>query len=392
VFGLTASGLFADIWGIDLPARFAALIGVLVVTLLGALRLRRVVWVLAALLVAQFAVLIWFDVKALRLPLPHTDLTAPLDAGWLFSGSFGIALCFALTAFIGLDTSLNFAADVRRPARSVSRAAYIAGGLMTLASALSAWAIGAATGGLAQVAVTPDVGGSGVTVFEMLARMVGPQAVSGYARLIMFVLLLATVGTGVVLSKAVGRQLSGLAGDGALPETFSVYAERHSFWSRALVPVAAAVGTFAVVSTGDRIYALWLGLAGGLGITGALSLTSIAAVVWFLRNDEEETGLVGWEGRAVAGALAAVVTAVVFLFGLTRLTSVFPATAGRPDWLLSTLIAVVFAAGLVWAAVLRRKRPEILASVGRFAAEPAAEQLAPPYRPTYTYPPASSSR
>ena len=57
--------------------------------------------------------------RALQLPMASEDFTAPLHPGWLFSGSFGIALCFAVTAFIGLDTSLNFVRDVRTPARSV---------------------------------------------------------------------------------------------------------------------------------------------------------------------------------------------------------------------------------------------------------------------------------
>lgn len=379
VFGLIASGLLDDMWGVNLPARYAALLGVVLVTSVGALPMRRVVWALGGLLLIQLAWMVWFDVHALRLPTTHSDLVAPLDPGWLFSGSFGIALCFAVTAFIGLDTSLNFVGDVQNPRRSVSLAAYLAGGIMTAASAFSAWAIGSATGGQARVAVTPDLArtaaGTGQTLFELLARIVGVDSVVAASRLVMLVLLAATVGTGIVLHKAVARQLSGLAGDGVLPASFRI--ERRSRWG-ALVPVLAAAGTWAVVSTGDRIYPLWLGLAGGLGITGALALTSVAAVSWFLTSDDDSS-LVGGESRLVAGAVAAVVTSVVFVFGMTRLTSVFPQAAGRPWWLLPLGISVAFGGGLLWTLVLRVARPAVYASIGR--STPAPEPARPAVRP-----------
>ena len=121
----------------------------------------------------------------------------------------------------------------------------------------------------------------------------------------------ATVGSAVVLHKAVNRQLGGLAGDGVLPPAFRLGARGPV---RLIVPAVAALGAVAVVATGDRIYALWLGLASGLGITGALTLTSIGAVFWFLRTGEGETGVGGWEARVVAGALSTVVTGFVFVF------------------------------------------------------------------------------
>ncbi|SHN47593.1 APC family permease [Cryptosporangium aurantiacum] len=370
VFGLVLSGLSVDILDVNLPSEIAAVLGVIAVSLLSMVRLRRVIWLLGGLLVAQIVVLVWFDVRALQLPMASEDFTAPLHPGWLFSGSFGVALCFAVTAFIGLDTSLNFVRDVREPRRSVPRAAYVAGIVMTTASALSAWAVGAATSGQARAAVAPDdvattAGTTGQSLFTLIARIVGPEEAPGVARLIMFTLLLATVGTAVVLHKAVNRQLSGLAMDGVLPAAFRLGAP--GVWHvRAVVPALAAIGAVAVIATDDRVYALWLGLVSGLGITGALALTSVGALVWFLRSDEDESELRGWEFRAVAGAVAAVVTGFVFIFGLLRLSSVFPPADGRPSWLLAALIGAAFTAGLVAAAMLKASRPAVYASIGRF--------------------------
>ncbi|MFG1928463.1 APC family permease [Cryptosporangium sp. NPDC048952] len=377
VFALTLSGLSVDLIGVDLPGEVAALIGVVLVSLLSMVRLRRVIWLLGGLLAAQAVILIWFDVRALQLPMRDGDFTAPLDPGWLFSGSFGIALCFAVTAFIGLDTSLNFIRDVRTPGRNVPRAAYLAGLIMTTASAFSAWAVSAATSGQARAAVAPDdvastTGTTGQSLFTLIGRIVGPEAAPNVARLIMFTLVLAVVGCAVVLHKAVNRQLSGLALDRVLPPVFLLGA-RDAWLVRAGVPALAAIGAVAVIATGDRIYALWLGLASGLGITGALALTSISALFWFLRSDEEETEVGGWELRAVAGAVAAVVTGFVFVFGLLRLSSVFPPAGGRPSWLLGALIGTAFVAGVTWAAVLRARRPAVLAGVGRPWSEPAVD-------------------
>lgn len=382
VFALTLSGLSVDILGVDLPGEVAAVIGVVLVSLLSMVRLRRVIWLLGGLLVAQAVILLWFDVRTLQLPMRDGDLTAPLDPGWLFSGSFGIALCFAVTAFIGLDTSLNFIRDVRVPGRSVPRAAYLAGIGMTAASAISAWAVSAATGGQARAAVAPDdvaatTGTTGQSLFTLIGRIVGPEGASGVARLIMVTLVLAVVGSAVVLHKAVNRQLSGLALDGVLPPAFRLGA-REAWYVRAAVPGLAAIGAVAVVATGDRIYALWLGLASGLGITGALALTSVSALVWFLRSDEDETGIGGWELRAVAGAVAAVVTGFVFVFGLLRLSSVFPPADGRPSWLVGTLIGVAFVGGTGWALALRTRRPDVYAGVGR----PSDDVTAPADVPT----------
>ncbi|MFI5958124.1 APC family permease [Cryptosporangium sp. NPDC051539] len=369
VFALTFSALMSDALGMHVPVEAAAIVGAAVISLLGLVPLRRVIWLLGGLLTAQLVVLIWFDVRALQLPMEHEDFIAPLHPGWLFSGSFGIALCFAVTAFIGLDTSLNFVRDVRHPRRAVPFAAYLAGALMTLASAFSAWAVGAATSGQARAAVAPDdvaasAGTTGQSLFTLIGRIVGPEGAPGVGRLIMWTLLLATVGTAVVLHKAVNRQLAGLAGDGVLPPSFGLGAGGPV---RLIVPGVAALGTLAVVATGDRIYALWLGLASGLGITGALTLTSIGAVFWFLRTGENESGVGGWEIRVVAGALATVVTGFVFGFGLLNLTSVFPPAGGRPSWLLGALIGLAFVFGVVAALILRAVRPGVYASIGRAA-------------------------
>ncbi|MFB9318128.1 APC family permease [Cryptosporangium minutisporangium] len=378
VFGMVFSGLVFDIFDVDMPGEIAAVLGVALVSLLSTIRLRRVIWLLGGLLVAQFVVLIWFDVRALQLPMASEDFTAPLHPGWLFSGSFGIALCFAVTAFIGLDTSLNFVRDVRQPARSVPRAAYVAGILMTSASAFSAWAVGAATSGQARAAVAPDdvattAGTTGQSLFTLVARIVGPESAAGVARLIMFTLLLATVGTAVVLHKAVNRQLSGLSLDGVLPLSFRLGAP-GAWHVRSVVPALAAIGAVAVIASEDRIYALWLGLASGLGITGALALTSVSALVWFLRSGvEDEAELGSWEGRAVAGAVAAVVTGFVFVFGLLRLSSVFPPAGGRPSWLLGALIGAAFSAGVIAALMLKAGRPDVYASIGRFRLDDDAD-------------------
>jgi len=105
----------------------------------------------------------------------------------------------------------------------------------------------------------------------------------------------------------------------------------------------------------------WLGTSGGLGIMILLAATSVAVVAFFARDPRGENP---W-GRLIAPALAAVLLAGIAVLAIQHyalLLGVAPGAAAA--WALPAGYAAVAAAGLVWAGVLKARRPQVYATIG----------------------------
>jgi amino acid transporter len=105
----------------------------------------------------------------------------------------------------------------------------------------------------------------------------------------------------------------------------------------------------------------YLGTTGGLGVLLLITITSFS-VIGFFRRDRRGEPL--WH-RVIAPGVAG-----VLLVGMSYLVCAHFATLlGVPSgttaaWALPTVYPVVAAVGLVWALILRARRPEVYAAIG----------------------------
>ncbi|SHN18548.1 APC family permease [Cryptosporangium aurantiacum] len=368
------------LFDVHISLQVSLVIAVAAVVGLGRLQLRTLSRVYLGLAASQAIAVLWIDFGAVTTPDQGRISYDAIDPAWLLGGSVSLALCFALTSFMGSETGATYADEVTDPQRTVPRATIVSYAVAAVVLLVSGWAISVATGpenavSIAQGSYESQTGGNGQPlVLVVVGRLVGPEHVITVVHLFTAALVLGALGASASIHHSVARQIAGLARDGVLPASLGT--RRHggtpvrAGW---LAPLIAGPLALVAVSVDNTAVALVVGVLGGLGIVAVLTLTSLAAVVYFLRGaEEDDTGFLGWEGHLVAGAFAMVVTGFVFVYALIRLPSVLADVAPAVGWLFPVSLGGAFVGGVVWALVLRTTRPEVLARVGR--SEPSAPE------------------
>ncbi len=105
----------------------------------------------------------------------------------------------------------------------------------------------------------------------------------------------------------------------------------------------------------------WLGTTGGLGILLLLALTAIAVVAFFARNSQGETV---WR-RLIAPALAAALLIGIVILAVSNYATLLGVPPSNwAAWALPGSYAVVAAMGITWGLALKRRRPDLYASIG----------------------------
>ncbi|HKD97537.1 MAG TPA: APC family permease, partial [Micromonosporaceae bacterium] len=103
-----------------------AAVAIVVVALLGYRSADLSAKVLGVLMILEFAILIIFDASVLI----HNGIHAlPIEAfnpKYVFTGSIGIGLMFAITSFVGFESAALYGEETADPVRSIPRATYIA--------------------------------------------------------------------------------------------------------------------------------------------------------------------------------------------------------------------------------------------------------------------------
>ena len=363
LYGLSArmlKQLVLDVFGVDLPSSVVVLFWITAVLCVSQIPLRRTVQLLTGVVAIQLFTVVWFAFAAVGKPLNHDVSFAALDPGWLLSGSFGIALVFAVTAFVGSEGGAAYSDELADPQRSVPRATYLSYGVTTLVLVVTAWAVSVVVG--AEQAATP----SGAFLPSVLAHMVNPGSMGTVVDFAMLNLCIGLLATSMTMNNATSRQIAGLARDGVLPAWLApLRAGAPPPPPATLVqPIVSGAVAVAATFTVSGAIPLWLAVAAGLGVTGVLMLASASTAVWFLRGEADEGGFFGWEGQVIAGLLSVGSTGGVFFYGVMRIREVAPGAPPAAGWMVGLLIGLVFAVGVIGAFVLRAYQPTTYAAIG----------------------------
>lgn len=341
--------------GIDAPWSLCSALAVLLVAALGYRSADLSAKLLALLMVAEFAVLLVFDL----LRVGHHGAAAlpasSFSGSQVFSGSIGIALMFAFTSFVGFESASLYGEETRDPERSIPRATYVSLALIGVFYILTSWLIvGAAGGTRAPTLARQELGD---LVFTLL-RTAGGTGLYDIAAVLLCTSLLASM---LALHNAASRYLFALGREQVLPRRLGTYHAQHLSPHIASLAVSglAAVLTLGFAAAGADPYTVFatslIGL-GTLGIITTQALGALAVVVFFWNRPDRDLwrGLVA-PGIGCAGLSAGLVLAVLHYSTLTDsrdpLINVVPA-----------LLAVVALVGVGVALHLRRSRPAAYAA------------------------------
>ncbi|SEB17162.1 MULTISPECIES: APC family permease [unclassified Mycobacterium] len=349
--GAAARNVIHTFAGVAVPWWILAAAGLAAIGYLGYRNVEVSARVLGVLLIAEIGIVALVDV-AIVLRGGADGLSAhPLTWDAFTSGATGTGIMFAVFGFVGFEATAVFRSEAKDPDRTIPRATYTAVVVIAAIYTVSSWAM------INGLGVTRTVEAAANDP-EGLAAGLATRYVSQLAHDAVQVLLVSSFFACVLTAhNVVSRYLFALGRQGALPVPLGAVHPVHrsphvaslltSGVIATLVAVTAILGLDPVV----QIYA-WFGGAGTLGLIVLLALTSAAIVVHFRQLRTAST----WRGTvAPALALAALGTILVLVI------SNFELLIGSRTWanVFLAVITAAFSAGLAWAVMLRRRRPDV---------------------------------
>ncbi|SHN15270.1 Amino acid transporter [Cryptosporangium aurantiacum] len=360
-FATALSALVDMTFEVQAPGAIGVAIVVCCALGLGLLRFGTMMRFLLGLAALQVVALLWLTFTALSRPADGALSGAGLNPSWLLTGSFGLALCMALTAFVGSETGAFYAGEVDRPERTIPLATSLGYVVTTGVLVVSAWALSVAAGPesivyLARSFADPRITEAVPLAVPVIGGLVDANQLEGAMRSLLVVLVLGTLASVSALNGGASRLLSAIADNGHLPHRF---AGRNGVptVARLVGPLVGGVIALAVVARDDRGITLVLAVTAGVCMLAVLATTSLATTNWFLRRDDEETGFFGWEGHVTAAGVTAVAMTCVLLFASSRLPGALsPYSRTLPTWFPFAYLIATALGGLLWGMTVRHRK------------------------------------
>lgn len=277
----------------------------------------------------------------------------------VFSGDVGIGLLFAMLCFTGFEATVIFRDEVRNPDKTIPRASF--GFIAFIASgyAFSCWAIIQAVGATNVVSATAaDPSG---TVMATIQQFAGKTALD------IVTVLLCTSGfaSALALHNVLARYIFNFGVDGIISPRLGATHPKHGspyLASLALSAVVLVATVLLIVKKADPLL-VYAPLSGAFGYAFVLLLilTTFAVIAFMYRAKPSDTTV--WH-RLVAPILALSGLGGTLWFATQHIELLVTGGPWAITLMFVSLIGVL-ALGVGWASVLKRKRPDAYARLGR---------------------------
>lgn len=321
---------------------FYALAVLVLVAILGYRRIELSSKVLGVALVLEIAAVVIVDVVIFATGGKDGLAIQSFAPSHVFNPGLGVAVLFALTGFIGFESTAVFRDEARNPERTIPRATFIAVVLIGVVYAASCWALITGTGVNQAVAVAEKtLNGSGNMFPDIAGQYAGP-VIQDVIQVLLCTSLFACL---LSFHNVIARYQFTLAGKGVLPRRLGRINPRHGSPSiSSLTQTATAiviVGLFAVLRV-EPLVGVFGSMAGvaTVGMVILMLTTSIAVFVFFSRNKELRRKI--WGRTVLAPVLAVIGLGISLWLVIANFKLVTGGSAA-----LSTVLALIPVAALV---------------------------------------------
>ena len=359
LFALTLQSFVVNtLGGPDIPWYWYGLGIIAITTLLAYNRIDLSAKVLTVVMLLESTVVIIFDVAAFA----SGDVSQGVGVSmpWITDAGLGLALLFAVGNFFGFEATVIYRDKVKNPDRTIPRATYIAVVGIGLFYAVAAWAY---TAFLGADNVQEEAKANTVNLFNDGATVLVGKIFADIGIVLLITSILASM---LSIQNIAARYSFSLAADGALPKVLGRVHPRHKspYVSALGVGILWAVATVVFTIVGVAPEALYP-IASGSGTFSVLLLmfiTSFAVLVYFVRRRS-------FAPESVWKTIVAPIVSVIFLGLITYLAITnYPELIGGSALMTAIFMTFTFAlfiGGIIYAYVLRSKRPEVYARLGR---------------------------
>lgn len=359
LLGLQAAQVYTVFTGSHCPWWVFAVIALILVWALGYRGIDVGARVLGVLLTAEAAILGILSVSILAQGGKDGISFGSFSVHAMFTPGMAAILGISFAAFMGFEATALYRKEARDPDRTIPRSTYIAVAFMAVFYAFVSWSVVQAFGDLhATAAATADPVGFFFTAMD--------HYVGAWGTGVMSILLLTSVyAAQLAFHNSINRYTFSLALDGIFPRIYGQAHPRFGSPSRAgtLQSVLALIVIIIFASAGADPYVqllLWVNSPGVLGVILLQCLTAVAVIVFFSRNRAVARAWYVVPAATVAAVLMLIVTALI-LSNVSLLTN-----ASDPvNTVIVLIVPVSFLIGIIWAELLKRRRPEQYERIGR---------------------------
>jgi amino acid transporter len=357
--GAAASPLVKDWVGTTLPWWLYAVAMWALVAVLGIARVDLNGRVLAALLLAEVALIVVYDLTYATHPVEGMAWSV-WSPGELTRPGVGAILAIGVLGFVGFESAVVFSEEARDAHRTVPVATYLAVAVIAVLYGVSAWAMTVAAGPTRIVQAAqgqgPDV------VFTMAAAHLGHTAgVLGHGLFSTSILAAA-----ISFHNTIARYGFALGREHVLPQAFgrtsTSGAPRAGSLAQTVIGLAVIVG-FAIAGADPVVDLFYLAsTSGALGIL-LLLFTTAASVLGFFNADRRGEPL--WRTR-IAPALSLAGLTVMVALVLANFATLLGVTESSPlRWGVPAAFAITGLTGSAYGLALKARRSDTYAAIGR---------------------------
>lgn len=334
-----------------------SLIGILIMTTLGARSIDLSAKVLTVLILAEIAVLSVFNISVLISMGWDAFTWSSFTPAEVFSGAPGVAFMFAFGSFFGFEAAALYAEESRDPAREVPRATYAAVIVIGVFYMFTSWMMIGALGAAQAKAQAAEH--SGQLFLKLSADQLGSVASA------VFGLMVITSVFASLLSahNATARYLLAMGRDGLLPGVLGRTHPKHGSPANASHVQAIAIALVIIIFAAFRLdpYRQLVAVMSGLSTLGIIllqTLASLAIIMYFRRRRDP---------RLIRTVVAPVLGSLGMLTATYFLLSNFDVLADSKNAVMLAMPYIVIGAAVlcaIYVAVLRRTNPAVYARIG----------------------------
>jgi amino acid transporter len=359
-FGYTMQTLVVGFGGPGIPWWAYTLASLAAAGYLGYRQLDLSAKVLTAILITEITVIAAYNLRAIFSGgTAALDLERALDPSTIFTGSIGIALLVGVTCMGGFEATVIFREEVRDPERTIPRATFLFIGVVGAMYCITAWSMIHAVGSAnAQEVYAADPAGSVLNTMQTYFTHFGKD-------LVLVLLNFSALAAVFSIHNVATRYAFNLGNDRILHRILARVHVKHDSPHCASVAVAAAVALavapFVVFGADPTFLYIQLLSSFSYAFLVMLVITCVAVAVFLMKRKPEGTSL--WH-RLIAPSLAFLGIGTTLIFATLNLDVLFGNT-GAPVIIILSLFYSSLVLGMVVALMLRRKKPDIYALIGR---------------------------
>ncbi|WP_258366924.1 APC family permease [Burkholderia vietnamiensis] len=321
--------------------------------------------VLFLLMIIEIGLIVAFNVKVAATGggVEHFSL-APLHPANVLTSKFGTSLVFVVVAYMGFETTVIYANDVRNPNRSIPIATYVSVAIIMAIYVVSTVQMSNAFGYAEVVALAQKSPAD--LWFAVTERVLGKQMVMVTNALLITSMLAAIIS----FNNATVRYWYSLGRDGIAFGSLGELSSNKRLPIRAAnmqsVLMIALIVLFAVYRV-DPVLVItpYLSIPAAIGIVCVQALTALAVIRFFRMRRERATPFIRW---AVFPAISFAGFGY-FLYAMIGNVSLMAGTSSTVVSILPWTTPAIAVAGAAFAIWLRHARPSVYGALGRFLNE-----------------------